>query len=122
MLAERFSHAGAYTFPPADTVPAPQVINPRPASVLVDGADFWLTVNGSNFSSRSVVRWNGDTLVTTYISSHQLKALVTAERITALGTAAITVYTPAALGGGASNSVSVAIVDHFSVFLPAVTR
>jgi hypothetical protein len=116
------SYIGAYTFPPPVSVPVPQFTNSVPANVLKDGDDFWLMVNGSNFSSRSVVRWNGDMLVTTYISNSQLKALVTAERITVLGTAAVTVYTPAPLGGGSSNALSVEIVDGYYVFLPTVIR
>jgi hypothetical protein len=116
------SYIGTYTFPPPVTAPAPLLTSLTPATAFEGGADFWLTVDGSNFSSRSIVRWDGDPLITTYINSSQLMAFVPAALITAPGTAAVTVYTPAPLGGGSSFSHGVEIVDGFTVFLPTVIR
>jgi hypothetical protein len=61
-------------------------------------------------------------LIITYVNGSQLKAFVPAAGITDPGTATITVYTPAPLGGGLSNSLSIEIKDSFSVFLPITIR
>jgi hypothetical protein len=50
-----------------------------PTSATAGGATFTLTVNGSNFVSGSAVAWNGQILSTTFVSSSQLTAQVTAK-------------------------------------------
>src|SRR5207302_10459084 len=47
--------------------------------------------NGTNFVSRSTVKWNATALTTTFVSSTRLTAIVPASLITAAGTASITV-------------------------------
>ncbi len=116
------AHFGAYTLPPPVSAPVPQLTAAAPNTVASGGPDFWLTVDGSNFSSRSVVRWNGSPLVTTYVNGGRLKALVPAARIAQSGTASVTVFTPAPLGGGSSSARSVVITKHLAVFLPVVLR
>lgn len=59
------SYLGAYTFPPPAWAPAPTLTSLSPGSIPAGGAGFWLTVDGANFSSRSVVRWNANPLPTT---------------------------------------------------------
>jgi len=71
---------------------------------------FTLTVTGSNFIASSVVRWNGTARTTTYVSSTQLRATISAADIAVAGTAAITVVTPAP-GGGTSNAQSLPILN-----------
>jgi hypothetical protein len=71
-----------------------------PASVEAGGGSFTLAVNGENFGNASVVRWNGVTRPTTFISPTQLAATISAADIAASGTASVTVASP----GGISNS------------------
>src|SRR5207244_8106786 len=74
----------------------------------VGGPAFTLTVNGSNFVSTSVVKWNGSSRTTTFVNSGQLTAQIPGGDIAAGGSAAITVFNPAP-GGGNSNPVSFSI-------------
>jgi hypothetical protein len=71
-----------------------------------------LTVNGTNFDSTSKVNWNGAALTTTFVSSTQLTATVSAARIANPGTASITVVSPC---GGTSNAVTFPIDDTPSI-------
>lgn len=52
---------------------------------------FTLTVNGSGFASSAVVKWNGSSLSTTYVSSSQLTASVGANLIALAGIFPVTV-------------------------------
>jgi YVTN family beta-propeller protein len=72
-----------------------QVLNP-----FIGGQ---LLVNGQNFLASSVVRWNGNDRPTTFSSSSQLTAQISASDIAAAGTASVTVFNPAT-GGGNSNT------------------
>ena len=60
-------------------------------------------MNGSGFTSSSVVRWNGNGRPTTWISPTRVDANIPATDIASIGTADITVFNPAP-GGGVSNS------------------
>src|SRR5207247_5989726 len=51
----------------------------------------------------SVVRWNGSSRTTTYVSSTQLQAQITAADIATAGTASVTVFSPTP-GGGPSGA------------------
>jgi hypothetical protein len=55
-----------------------------------------------------VVRWDGSDRLTTFISSSELQAEITASDIATAGTATVTVFNPAS-GGGTSNSQSFSI-------------
>jgi hypothetical protein len=59
------------------------------------GGNFTLTVNGANFTSGSVVMWNGSVRQTTYVTSNQLTAAVSAADIATEGTSLVTVANPA---------------------------
>ena len=59
-------------------------------------AAFTLTVNGANFVPGSTVDWSGMPLSTTFVSSTQLSALVTANLLASGGTASLNVTNPAA--------------------------
>jgi hypothetical protein len=66
------------------------------------GADVTLTVNGGGFIASSAdaegasVRWNGESLATTFVSATRLTAIVPAARLTTAGTADVTVTNVAA--------------------------
>jgi hypothetical protein len=89
----------------AQTNPVPFVSQPLvPATVKPGSGAFSLVVNGTGFTSSSIVNWNGTTRVTEFISSSSLKALINAADVAKPGTASVTVTTPGP-GGGTSNVV-----------------
>ena len=91
-----------------------------PARAVVGGSAFTLTVTGSKFTSSSVVQWNGATRATTFVNSTQLQASILASDIAAIGTAQVTVFTPAP-GGGTSSPVSFGISPPPSLSVSATT-
>ncbi|MEP7271934.1 MAG: hypothetical protein ABI882_10560 [Acidobacteriota bacterium] len=85
--------------------PVPAITTLNPTSVLFGSPAFTLQVLGVNFVENSVVRFNGADRPTQFINATQLNAQISAADVAAVGTATITVFTPAP-GGGASNGVS----------------
>jgi hypothetical protein len=74
----------------------PSLTSLSPASATAGGASFTLTVKGTNFASDAKVQWNGSVRATTFISSTQLTATITAADIAAVGTVDVTVANPSA--------------------------
>ena len=101
------SNALTFTINPSgNPVPTLTVLNP--SSATAGGAAFTLTVDGTNFMSSSVVRWNGVDRTTTYVSATRVTAAITAADIATAGTAQVTVFNPAP-GGGTSNALTFTI-------------
>jgi hypothetical protein len=96
--------------PPSNPVPSLAAGSLNPSSVSAGGPGFTLTVTGSNFVSSSVVQLNGSPRATTYTSSSSLNAAITVGDIANIGTASITVVTPAP-GGGSSDALTLPIVN-----------
>ena len=63
-------------------------------------AGLTLTVNGSNFSAKSVVNWNGAAQATTWVSANQITAAIAATDLATPATVPITVTNPAVTGTG----------------------
>ena len=74
--------------------PVPSVTSLSPASATAGGSRFLLSVNGDDFRHDSVVNWNGSALVTTFVSSHELVAAITAAEIAQPGTVLVSVFNP----------------------------
>jgi 6-phosphogluconolactonase (cycloisomerase 2 family) len=89
---------------PRGTNPVPTISSLDPSCAPVGVQAFTLAVMGTNFVPSSVVRWNGKDLSTTP-DSGLLLAQIPASDVAASGTAAITVFNPAPVGG-TSNSVT----------------
>lgn len=87
----------------------PLVSSMTPGSATAGAAPFTLTVNGSNFSTSSTVRWNGADRQTTYVSATQLQAAIPAADVGAAGTAVVTAYTPGTGGGASPTSLTFTI-------------
>jgi hypothetical protein len=93
----------------------PVISNLTPASVAAGGENFTLAVTGSGFDSRTLVKWNGAALSTTFVSAAQLVAVVTANLVQSAGSEAITVQSsrgtsaPAPLFIVAGNNPSVTL-------------
>ena len=93
--------------PPA----SPVLASVSPNTLGTGTAATTLTVTGSGFVANSVVQWNGSSRPTTYVSNTQLTVNIPASDLTsALASLPVSVLTPSP-GGGASNSVSVAVVS-----------
>jgi subtilisin len=88
--------------------PAPTLTSLSPTHTVSGSAAFTLTVNGTNFTQTSAVRWNGGNRATTYVSASQLRAAISAADVASTGSAAVTVFTPTP-GGGLSTAATFAI-------------
>ncbi len=88
--------------------PVPTVTSISPPFATAGGGAFALTVNGTNFTAGSLVRWNGQDRATTYVSAARLTASIPSSDLAASGTAAVTVFNPTP-GGGTSNAQSFTI-------------
>lgn len=72
----------------------PAISSISPMSALAGGGNFTLTVDGSNFVNGSTVGWNGSSRSTTFSTSNQLTASISATDISAGGLAQVTVTNP----------------------------
>lgn len=88
--------------------PAPSLSSISPSTALAGGAGFTLTVTGGNFVSGSTVQVNGAGRATTFASSTQLTATISAGDIASAGTLSVTVNNGAP-GGGTSSAVTLAV-------------
>jgi len=80
----------------------PTVSSISPTIAVAGGTGFTLTVTGSNFTTSSVVRWNGLDRPTTVLGTTEVTAAIPASDIATGGTANVTVFNPSP-GGGTSN-------------------
>jgi hypothetical protein len=89
------------------TVTAPAITSLFPPSVAANSPPFTLKVIGTGFVSGSSVKWNGQPLVTTFVSPTELDTLIS--NTSTLGTFGISVSLP---GGLTTNSLA------FNITLP----
>jgi hypothetical protein len=93
-------------------VPTISAISPN--LVQAGSASFTLKVTGTGFNAQSTVNLGTTALATSYVSSTQLTATVTAAEIANYGWAAVTVSNPTP-GGGVSSLVPLTIYDLVNV-------
>jgi hypothetical protein len=74
--------------------PVPSITTLSPATATAGGSQFLLIANGNDFRRDSVVNWNGSFVVTTFMSTHQLFAVITAAEIAQPGAVAVFVFNP----------------------------
>lgn len=112
----------------AQSNPVPLVNQPLvPASAAPGSGGFTLTVNGTGFSSGSVVQWNGSPRVTEVISNSQVKGTITAADVAKASTARVKVVNPPPGGGSSSpayfpirtSSSTVAFASTFNQTFPS---
>jgi len=70
------------------------VTSVSPSSATAGDLQFLLTVNGDDFRRNSEVSWNGSFRVTSFVSSHQLVATISAADIAQPGTLFVMVFNP----------------------------
>jgi IPT/TIG domain-containing protein len=94
-----YNSNNATTTPPTAGV-MPAITALAPDSATSGSAGLTLTVNGSNFSAKSVINWNGAAQVTTWVSANQVTAVIAATDLASPATVPITVTNPAVAGTG----------------------
>ncbi len=93
---------------PGSSQAIPAITSLSPASATAGGAQFTLTVDGSNFASGATVEWNGTALPTSFVTSNQLTATVGANLIANAGSASITVISQGQTSSPVSFSIAAA--------------
>ena len=88
--------------------PAPVLNGLAPNSATAGTGPLTLVANGSGFVNGSTIRWNAVARTTTFVSSTQLMATISATDVTAAGTAQVSVGTSTP-GGGVSRTIGFAI-------------
>jgi hypothetical protein len=94
--------SGYFIQPP--TSPPPTIVQMTPGSAIAGSAAFTMTVTGTNFVPASVVQFNGSARTTTFISSTQLQAAITAADVASVAVADVAVLNPQANGGISTDS------------------
>jgi hypothetical protein len=85
--------------------PVPQIVGPvHPSAVAPGSGAFTLHVYGANFVPASVVNWNYQPRVTSYVSGHEIQAQILAADVETNAAGYITVTNPAPGGGSSSAS------------------
>ena len=92
--------------------PLPVLVDIEPDSVIEGAPGFTLIVTGTGFNAASLVRWNGSTRPTTYISPTELRATISAADLLTPAVVPVTVFAPKP-GGGTSASVNFTIVGTY---------
>jgi hypothetical protein len=83
----------------------PQVTQLVPPTTAPGGGAFVLTVDGTGFGTDSLVYWGMTTRPTTYVSSTQVKANITADDIMNMGTVQVYVHSAGANSNAATFSI-----------------
>ena len=73
---------------------APSITSISPSSAAAGGNQFVLTINGNDFTSNSMVAFNGSSLTPSFVNSHQLVATIPAADITYPGALPVLVLNP----------------------------
>jgi hypothetical protein len=89
-----------------------------------EARDFSLTVDGAGFTSGSVVRWNGATRPTTFVSGSRLTATISFTDVSAVADIPVTVYDPSPVPTGTQTlPLTFHVVESVSrVYLPVVVK
>jgi IPT/TIG domain len=90
--------------------PRPFINSISPNNTPAGGNQFLLTVNGSNFRRDSLVSWGGSFRATSFLSSHQLAAAITAADVATPGSVLVFVFNSPS---GNTTSISGAIGNTF---------
>ena len=90
---------------------APTLGSLYPNSAVMGSQAVTMNVGGSGFAPASVVKWNGTTLPTTYLSGSVLSAVIPTADLVTNGTAQVTVVNPVP-GGGISAASTFTITTY----------
>jgi len=84
--------------------PIPSIGTLSPSTIAAGSSGFTLDVNGSNFLASSVIRWDGASQSTTYVSPTLLRCSIPASFVATTGSHNVQVFNPAPGGGTSSSS------------------
>jgi hypothetical protein len=98
---------------------APVLQSLSPAAGLVGGPALVLTIKGTGFHSGAIVRWNGASRPTTFLSSTQLQAQIDQSDLAVARTVQVTVINP---GSFPSNDLPFTVTPARNIYLPMVGR
>jgi len=104
-----------------DVANPPVITSLSPAAAAAGSAGFTLTVDGLGFAAGAVAQWNGTPLSTTFVSSTQVTAAVTANLLASTGTATITVISGVVTTPGVSFTVNAPGACTFNLNQPAAS-
>ena len=90
-------------------LPPMTVTEVSPTTVPAGNSSFAITVIGTGFANGATIDWGGTSLTTTYVSSTELRATVSAALVASTGTAQVTVVNAASQGGTTSAPTVVTI-------------
>jgi hypothetical protein len=93
-----------YKAPGSTSTPATNISALVPGDTGAGAPSFMLTINGSGFSTNSVVFFNGGAQPTTFVNPAQVTALIPAAQVAS--TATLPVYVRVSTGSGMYGSVS----------------
>ena len=85
---------------------APSITSISPGSVTAGGTQFVLTINGNDFTSDSLVDFDGSSLTPSFVNSHQLVATIPAADIVYPGTLQILVLNPPSSSSGSVGGIT----------------
>lgn len=108
--------------PPVTLNPLPGATSISPSSAPAGSRAVTLTVVGYGFTAGSIVRWNGASRTTSFVSTTQLTAEIMPSDLLGAGAGMVTVFNPAP-GGGTSGSLiftvnSVSQLSFLTALLP----
>src|ERR1700722_18491533 len=102
--------AGTGAASPANSsVGTSQLTSLVPNAVAAGHAGFLLTVKGVNFSSHSVIVWNGTQQITSFVSSDELTAQISAQSVVQASTVPVVIKD--IQSGQMSNPLALTIAD-----------
>jgi hypothetical protein len=90
---------GSTATTPAAAGVTPAITQLMPNTTNSGSPAFTLTVNGSNFSSASVINWNTTAMTTTFVTANQLTAAIPGSALTTPGMVSVSVTNPGVAGG-----------------------
>lgn len=90
-------------------LPPMTVTGVSPTTVPAGNSSFTITIIGTGFASGATVKWGSTSLTTTFVSSTELRATVSAALVASTGTAQVTVVNAASQGGTTSTPTVVNI-------------
>jgi len=88
--------------------PSPRITSVNPSTIVAGSANTTLSISGANFSTSSVVQWNGNARAATFISATALSLTLNTSDVSSPGTGRLVIVNPGS--SGASNTMAVAIV------------
>lgn len=100
----------SFTVTAALNNPLPVLLSLSPNTKSASSGGFTLTATGTDFAPASVIRWNGTSLTTTFVSDTEIRADISGASIEFEGTVSVTVFSPTP-GGGQSDALTFTITE-----------